>query len=457
MAKRLLMIGTLAIALHATDALGQTAAGNARNYFVTTNNVKPKAQKAPAVDEDGEAAAEEEQKKDFIGRNFRYVSMCDWQPGTRFMCLPTQKDMVIKTFTEASTGNLVSSRKLARKVMIYDGHANTTGSLHEHVNFHLEENPNEAYYFEVPTGTFDDYCFSQTGMPTLAYLGDVDMAQDSLVGKKVRVLVRELYQDSDNDGSGSKPVDIGDEGRGSVMTITKVGVGTRDFPVKIVVKAPGHNGQEGQEYFQNVAISRTNCSYRSDQLEVSDLLPHTFEGSFQLLDDRMPVSSELQTWVGKKVYTFFDTKMRNSKEQTVKLTRLSTFEVTDIFRIGDSNQVTLTLKGLKTGESYTKEVAVENTKVVGSDEVLDRLFVEGDPEKIENVRQQNLPFIQKRQVKKGFTEAEVRLALGEPTDINRITADTYQWTYQFKEDSSRPFRVVKFSYRTKRVTPDMTR
>lgn len=464
MTKRFLTAAALGFFLvggsvHAQTADG-TGSGVKRNYFVKTSNVK----EIPRIESsyDGSSSSfmdgDGTEKRDFISRNFRYISMCDWTPGMRFMCVPTKEDLVIKHFAEAKTGNMISSRRLANKVLVYDNHSNITGSLHEHVNFHLEENPNEVYYFEVPTASFDDYCYSKTGVPTLAYLGEVDMAMDSLIGKQVRVLVRDFYQDSEVAGGGGyKHVDIGDEKRGTVMTITKVGVGTRNFPVKIIVKEPDRNGREGKEYFQYVTISHTNCGLRDEDFERSDVLPHLFQGSFQLLDDRMAVTPELQAWVGKTVYTFFDTKMRNSKEVTQNVVRLSTFTVEDIFGLGDSDIVTLVLKGKKSGETYTKEVSVTNTKVTGKEEILNELFIEGDPTTIEDVRAVNMPFIQKQQVKKGFTEAEVRLALGEPTDVSRISGDIYQWVYQYKDDVNREYRAVKFNRRTKRVTQDMTR
>ena len=191
---------------------------------------------------------------------------------------------------------------------------------------------------------------------------------------------------------------------------------------------------------------------------MSNLLPHTFEGSFQLMDDRMAVGGDLyDSYVGKKFFTFYTTQMRNSKEKLVKVLRLSPFTVTDIFRLGNSNTVTVKLKGEKTGETYTKDVSLVNSKVNGSEDILSELLVEGDPEQIEGVRKVNLPAIQQQKVLKGFTEAEVRLALGEPTDITRTTADIYEWTYMFKENSNRPFRSVKFSYKTKKVIQDMTR
>ena len=319
MTSKRIMLTAIAIACFSCNILAQGWGGSSaskRNYFVTTNNVKetPKqvADKTAKSNDEAEGEGEAAEPKDFISRNFAYISMCDWTPGMRFMVKPSQKDLVLKTFADASTGNLVSTRSLINSVLVYDGHSNPTGSLHEQIDFHLEGNAGKRYYFEVPTSSFDDYCYSQNGIPTLAYLDEVDKAIDSLVGKQVRVLVREMNQDTETGGGGYKPVDLGEERKGEVMSITKVGIGTRNFPVKIIVK-----DSKGVEYFQNVTISHTNCGIRDEDFERSDNKPHTFRGSFELLDDRVAVSGELQQWLGKTVYTFFDTKMRNAKEQTV--------------------------------------------------------------------------------------------------------------------------------------------
>ena len=53
-------------------------------------------------------------------------------------------------------------------------------------------------------------------------------------------------------------------------------------------------------------------------------------------------------------------------------------------------------------------------------------------------------------VQQGFTEAEVRLALGEPSDVTAVRNGQYQWVYQHL-DTGRPFRSVTFNARTKRV------
>ena len=180
-------------------------------------------------------------------------------------------------------------------------------------------------------------------------------------------------------------------------------------------------------------------------------MPHTFQGSFQLLADRVAVPAEQQLWVGKTVFTFYDTEMLDETEKPQKIAKMTSFVVTDIYGLGDSEMVTMTLRGKKDNKMYTKQVSTTNTKVTGKEEVLGELFMEGDPDNLEGVRKANLPFIQKGQVKIGFTENEVRMALGEPSDITRVTGGTYQWIYQYV-DTNRPFRAIRFSNRTKKVT-----
>ena len=460
MKRKMMMLALLTTASMGSTVMAQESGlprrHNVNDYFVVTSNVRDAgSQQVVATPAESEGSSSEEvvekRRKAFIDRNFRYVSMCDWEPGMRFMVRPTQKDLVVKIFTDATTGNMVSTRSLNNAILVYEGHSNPNGSLHEQVVFSLESDPAKKYYYEVPTLSFDDYCYSKNGIPALAYLGDVDMAIDSLTGKQVRVLQRYLFQDTEVAGDNFKSVDIGDAKRGTVMTITKVGVGTRDFPVKIVVKEPNKNGLEGQEYFMLCAISRTNCSLRDEDFEKSDNLPHAFQSSFQLLNDRMAVTPELQAWVGKNVFTAYETDMLDEKEIHQKIGKLSTFTITDMYRMGESDYVSLTLKGKKSGKTYTKQVSVTNTKVTGKEEVLNELFLEGDPNNMAGVRAANMQAIQKGQVKIGFTEAEVRLAIGEPSDVTRVVGGTYQWIYQF-EDANRPFRSIKFSNRTKKVT-----
>ena len=46
---------------------------------------------------------EEEAIIDFISQNFKFYSLCDWQEGMKFMVIPDEYDLVVKTFTDAAT------------------------------------------------------------------------------------------------------------------------------------------------------------------------------------------------------------------------------------------------------------------------------------------------------------------------------------------------------------------
>lgn len=410
------------------------------DYAVRTNMPNATEEVAAAQSDGG---VEEAPQQDLISSCFRYQSMCDWTPGMRFMVVPDNRSILSRVFTDLSTNLTVSITSLKHEVMIYDGVSRPTGR--DRMDFHLQRDPSKKYYFELPTASFDDYCYSRQGVPSLAYLGDVDMAIDSLVGKQVRVLTRHFMQDSPVSSEGAVPVDIGDEMRGQMMTITKVGVGTRSYPVKIIIQ-----DRNGHEYFQNVAISRTNSGLRDDEFERSDIREHSFRDIFQLLSDRMAVSSDLQAWVGKKVYAQADTDMRDANEKTVRVRRLSTFTVTDIYRFDDPNKVTLCLQGNTSNQLYTKEVSLVDRQNNGRVELLSKLFAEGDPENMPNVNKTNLSDIRAGKVNLRFTEAEVRLALGEPSEVTPVRNGQYQWIYQYV-DTGRPFRSVTFNASNKRV------
>ena len=80
---------------------------------------------------------EEETAIDFISQNFKFQSLCDWQEGMKFMVIPSEYDMVVKTFTDAATEKDVSSVKLRHKIMIYMGHEEDKDG-HERINFRCQ-------------------------------------------------------------------------------------------------------------------------------------------------------------------------------------------------------------------------------------------------------------------------------------------------------------------------------
>ncbi len=414
----------------------------ANKYIVKTKGAKKVA--AANQTDDPDAPKAEEKAQDFLSQYFRYVSLCEWKDGMRFMVIPDKKDMVIKTFADAATGQMVSNTTLRHKIMIYKGHENT-GGLHEHVNFVCEDD-GKAYYFEVPTATFDDYCFGKFGIPTLAYLGDVDTAIEVLKDKTMFTVASEYYVDTELDGDGYEV--IFDVKEGTEVKVVAVGVGTRSFPVKIIVA-----DESGREFFQNVAISRTNSGLRDDEFDISDMAIHTFKGAFELPADNMAASSGYKKYIGKEVFTLYSTNMQDASGKTTKVARLSTFKIREIRVQRGTHYVKMTLQGMGTGKTYTKEVTFVSQDTSGDidgtrEDLFTKLFASGNPLKMEGVQKAHLADIQKAIVRKGYSENEVKLALGEPSG-HGDEGTFYTWIYK---NPGQPYACVFFDKKTKRVS-----
>ena len=311
--RRFLMCVVAVWAVMTTQA--QEAEGH--GYIVKTKGAK-KVAVAESTKEDGQAE-EKAEPQDFFEKNFRYVSMCDWKEGMRFMVIPDKKDMVIKTFADAETGQMVPSVKLRHFIMTYQGHDNKHGGLHERVYFDCEDD-GKKYYYEVPTASFDDYCIGAQGVPTLAYLGDVDVARQVLTDTILFTLASEYYVDTELNGDGFTT--ITDVPQGTEVQVKSIGVGTRNFPVKIIVE-----DKNGREFYQNVAISKTNSGLRNDEFQISNMIIHTFKGAFEMLSDNMTASSVYQKHIGEEVYTLYSTAMADASGRTAQVARLSTFVI----------------------------------------------------------------------------------------------------------------------------------
>ena len=415
-------------------------------YLVWTNNVvinEAKADSTATVEGEEEEEEDENTAHGFINKYFRYYSLCDWKPGMRFMVIPDKKDMVIRTFTDASTGMMVSSMSLRHKIMVYKGHSNN-GGLHDHINFVLEEDTTKAYYYEIPTARFDDYCYSKFGVPTLAYLGDVDAAIEQLIGKKLLTNYEIFNVDVSTTSYSYDKVKVP---LGTEVTVVAAGVGTRQFPVKLIVADPS-----GKEFFQTVAISRTNSGMRDEEFE-EDNVKHTFLGAFEMTGDMLANNKEYSKLVGTNVFTLYSTSMTLKSGVVEKIPRLTSFKILHAYAIKGTNDVKLTL--VRDNTEYVKTVTFARENVAGDiagqrEDYYYDLFASGNLGESKSVRQENMPFIQKAIVKKDFNEAEVKLALGDPNETRKTNQGQYLWIYKSALDGSKN-RIVTFSNKTKKV------
>jgi hypothetical protein len=408
------------------------------SYLVWTKNVSLS---GPAQTAEGEKGAEAEKAQSFEDKYFSFVSLCDWREGMRFMVLPDKKDLVIKVFTNAATKQMVSTMSLRYKIMEYRGHSGQ-GQLHERIDFYCVDDSTN-YYYEIPSATFEDYCYTKFGVPALAYLGDVDIARRELLGKTLTTVADDYNVDVNNNGYGWEDVFIP---KGTEVKVVAIGVGTRSFPVKIIVE-----DGNGKQFFQNIAFSRTNSGMRDEEFE-EDNLKHIFRHSFNLESDNEAADNEYGKYLGKTLYTNYVTKMLDTLGIAHNIKRLDRFTVKKIRAKVGTNYVKMTLVD-RHGQTWTKDVTFVQEDVAGDidgrrEDYFYTLFTYQNVEK--DINPKHMDDISKRIVRPGFTEAEVRLALGEPDGHGSAAGGSvYTWTYNSVLNARQC--TVFFWKKTKRV------
>ncbi|MBQ6377392.1 MAG: hypothetical protein IJJ56_01190 [Prevotella sp.] len=395
-----------------------TAMAQENPYIVKTSGAKKSAQGGIAS-EMAVSPQEEETATDFISQNFRFYSLCDWQEGMKFMVIPEKYDLVVKTFTDAATGKDVSSMPLKYKIMIYKGHHESSDG-HSRIDFYCQDN-GRSYYYEIPSGSFDDYCYQKTGVPTLAYLGDVDIARDKLMGKTLYTKSRFYRIDTEYDGDGFQDVVVDKD---MEVQVTKVGVGTRSYPVKIIVQ-----DKDGNEFYQNVAISKTNCGMRDDEF-IMDEAKYLFGNSFEMVDDIMAINSyNYRTYLGKIIHTKFKTSLMNETTKKMQsIPRMMEYQIEAMNPHKNDDKFTLKLKNTTLGTYFYGDFVLDAQRAENQDEYFGYIFAPGPGKKIQT-SEGSRAMMRAGHVGIGFSEDEVMMAAGEPDRVDHGQAGFYTWTF----------------------------
>ena len=410
--KRMILLAGMAIAM--TTAMAQD-----NDYIVKTKNVKKTDVAATISAED--VVSEEAEPKDFMGKNFRYYSMCDWKDGMRFMVIPEKYDLLVGTFRDANTNKEVSSGRLRHHIMVYKGHEDMINGR-VHVNFYCETD-NKYYYYELPNGTFDDYCYGKLGVPTLAYLGDVDMARQLLMDQTLLTRTQFFRIDTEYDGDGFQEVKYP---KNKLVTVKAIGVGTRAFPVKIIVE-----DENGEQFYQNVAMSKTNSGMRDDEFDV-DNAKYLFEGSFEFTGAEMEVSKDFKSYLNQTVYTKYATAMSSKgagKTRDVKVPRLTGFIIDEINR--DKNHegyYSLTLREVETRRIFYKDITFNEDNRGPREDFFGYLFGMGEGAG-RSTTLETRTAIREGRVIPGMSEDEVLMAVGEPFNKVKDSKGVNEWLY----------------------------
>lgn len=402
-----------------------TASAQNNPYIVKTKGVKKSAQTHMA-DEIAEAQQEdEESSKDFISQNFKFHSLCDWEKGMKFMVMPEKYDLVVKTFTDARTGKEVSNMTLKYKIMVYQGHDESQDG-HAHINFICEDDK-RPYYYEIGYGSFEDYCFQKTGVPTLAYLGDVDIAREKLMDKMLYTKTKIYRVDTEYDGEGYQEVQVDNN---MEVKVVAVGVGSRKYPVKIVVE-----DKDGNQFYQSVTVSKTNCGMRDDEF-VADEARYLFNNSFEFQDDIMSISSKnYKSFIGKVVHTKFPMKMLSevtSKQQAIP--RMAEYVIEQITPHKGDDRATIKLKNPTLGNFFYVECYIDQYKCLNEeDQFFGYLFAPGPGKKVQT-SEATRAMIRAGHVGIGMTEDEVEMAAGEADIVEHGQGAQYFWIFQRSND-----------------------
>ncbi|MBQ8593634.1 MAG: hypothetical protein IJ467_04995 [Bacteroidaceae bacterium] len=361
---------------------------------------------------------------EFVSSNFKYYSLCDWFPGMKFMVMPESIDLIVSTFKLASSGKSVGSGELKHRIMEYQG-VETTERGAIHFKFLCDS---VEYYCEVKNTTLADYCSNpKKGIKTLAYLGDVDIANALLVGRELFTRGERYYQDDANAANGYREVKLP---KNTKVTVTAVGVGSkRAFPVKIVFE-----DSKGVSYYKEVAISKTNSGMLDNEF-IMNKADCTFGKAFGFTDPNKSRQEQLNArYANLLVYLKHNSSMMSGgKEQQVN--RYTQYTIKEVSVENGSNYVTMTLVD-KRGRLFTKKVTFLRESVTGdvheSENYFNEVFGVGDLRKLYPAISESVwSRIEKGEATIGMTMQECRLALGEPMRTYKDTMTGVQdWIYE---------------------------
>ena len=186
----------------------------------------------------------------------------------------------------------------------------------------------------------------------------------------------------------------------------------------------------GREFYQTVAISKTNCGMRDDEFTM-DSVKHTFYGAFELANAIMAVSTDMASYRGKVVHTMRQTTMLNERQnRQEKVTRMMEFTIENVRPLPDGKSATLTLKDNYTAAIYYKDVLfVPESLTNPEDNYFGVLFAMGAG-KLRETTPATRAAIRQHRVTFNMTEDEVLMSVGDPDDTKVTEAGTNEWIYK---------------------------
>ncbi|NDW11802.1 hypothetical protein D0T50_02725 [Bacteroides sp. 214] len=374
----------------------------------------------------GSAATSTEER--LVEDNFPYYSICEWTPGMKFMFIVDERSSFISILKSPANDRDVDNSKFQHKILEFKGYETvekegyTGKSISTRFLFECEGEP---FYHEVKNQSPAEICANnqRAFIGSLAYLGDVDTAREFFVGKTLRTVSTNFFVDDHSSQNGFKTATVA---RNEEVKVTAIGVGSREYPVKIIFE-----DKNGNSYFTQLAFSKTNSGLLASDF-TGERHNRAFQNVFSFEDKDMKAQGNLKSkYVGKAAYP--NNEITATKDgSTVKLARYTPLTITSM----DMKSGTKALLKLKDreGNIYEREVDTKYDIFVRNEDFIDDMFGFGDLRaQYPSITEENWALLSKGQIKVGMTQDECRLSLGEPIRTEKNTNARYEtWYYQGK-------------------------
>lgn len=381
-----------------------------------------------------QVGSEEEQ---FVEDNFPLQLLCKWEPGLRFMFIPTAKEQFVPIFYLYATEKEVGSASLKYKIFEFTGTEEKSREISTGINYNTRfvfKCEDETYYYEVKNQRLDEICEKnpRASIPGLVYLKDVDTAKELLMDRVVYVQASSVRIDDANSYKGYKEVNIPKNMR---ATITAIGVGNKSFPVKVVFQ-----NDEGNAYYLEVALSRTNSGMDISDFQ-ADKKMKFFTNAFSFTNKNLNAIESLKSkYIGLPIYPRQTIEARNVRsvegktvENRVHLFKYTSLYIKDVDVKEPSTLATLILVD-KSGNIYDVEADLKYDFVIKNNNYIEDLFAIGDiRKKYPHITDENWKLIAQGEVKPGMSTDECRLALGDPIEVQLKKDNRFEtWFYNGK-------------------------
>lgn len=372
------------------------------------------------------AATEEER---FVDDNFTYYSLCSWFPGMKFMYVLEEKFSFIPTFYSYDTEELVDNNLFHHKVMnfveVEEREKDRQGRNFISTRF-IFELDGKKYYHEYKNQRLTEICLKapRSHIKGLVYLGDVDKARELLINREIYTLTDLLWVDDTNSGNGYRAEKVPVNQR---FVVKAVGVGSREFPVKIIIE-----DLDGHSFFAETAFSTTNSGLVKSDFQ-GELRRRYFPNIFTFTDQHQKTVGNIrEQFAGNYIYPVRNTEATLDGKRTI-IFRFTPLQIIDM-EVGQDKVSAILQVHDSEGKVYRIPTSLKYNPLIKNEDFIDDMFGKGNLRaEYPNISDENWTYIVNGEIRLGMTKDECRLSLGSPIQIAANLNSRYEtWYYNGK-------------------------